>query len=265
MKKKWTVEELEQIEKLIVIPGKGRHPEDIVADYCHWIQQGFDLTVEAIAFYLRCNYSFAHKHFTPHLRRVAINDPARNMLLTFGGDYQHLFTKRRLYSRQDFEKYILEQAQIVISREAYRLSDLSERSLADLDKWAKERKTTPRRLFANMAIGTAPPKKELEPVRYEQLTELPDQLLSMKDLVEKKFRYSSLAYRHIDRYAISKIKIGNLVRYDASDFEEDDDETIVFTLPTSIPKSEILASIERRLLIGDVVVTHHYLLKQIRL
>jgi hypothetical protein len=265
LKKRWTLDDLKKIEKLIIIDGQNRNPEEIADDYREYMREGYNLCTEEIANYLRCNYQTAHRKFTSSLRQIGITERARNILFSSeinGEELTPLFTKRRLYNRADFEEYLLGQAYWVITRDAYRFSDLSEDILERLKYWAEKKELSPEAMFLNLAICTDPSHVSNESSRQEQMVELPQKIVSMRDLLNK-FKYSATAYRYIERYAISKIQIGNLIRYNDEDFKERDD-SVVFTLPIAIPKENFLAKLGRRLIEEDVRFSMVYLDKEIR-
>ncbi|WP_028778746.1 hypothetical protein [Shimazuella kribbensis] len=265
MKKRWTLDDLKKIDKLIIIDGQDRNPEEIADDYREYMREGYNLSTEEIADYLRCNYQTAHRKFTSTLRRIGITERARNILFTSEIDDEDLvplFTKRRLYNRADFEEFLLDQAHWVITRDAYRFSDLSEDVLERLEYWAEKKELSSEAMFLNLAICTDPSHVRDESSRQVQIMEVPQKIVSMRDLLNK-FGYSATAYRYIERYAIPKIKIGNLVRYNDEDFKERDD-SVIFTLPVSIPKEKFLAKLGRRLMKEDIRFTIVYLDNEIR-
>lgn len=264
-KKKWTLDDLKNIEKLIIIDGKNRHPNDIAGEYHTHMREGYNLCIEEIAEYLRCDYQTAFRKFTNPLRRIGITEIARNILFTSeidGGELTPLFTKRRLYNRHDFKEYLLEEAHRIITRAAYRFSDLSRDTHDRLRYWADKKDMSLEDLFIGLAVCTDPSQDREEPFRLEKMKDLPNTILSMKDLLNR-FRYNTIAYRHIERYAIPKIQIGNLVRYNNEDFKEVDD-SVIFTLPVSISKEEFIAKIERKLNEEELGFTMLYLKEEIR-
>ena len=180
MKKRWTLDDLKKIDKLIIIDGQNRNPEEIADEYREYMREGYNLCTEEIADYLRCNYQTAHRKFTSTLRRIGITERARNILFNSeinGEDLTPLFTKRRLYNRADFEEYLLDQAHWVITRDAYRFSDLSEDFLERLEYWAEKKELSPEAMFLNLAICTDPSHIRNESSQQEQMKEFPQMIV----------------------------------------------------------------------------------------
>lgn len=234
-------------EKRVSVSGRSR--EDIADQYINLMSEGFDLTISEMEAYLRCSYGYAQKNIAPHIQYINVNNLARTALFDWHREqdkYRHLFTKRLLFLRKDFERYILDKAKLVINSERYYFSDLSQ----DAQQRLMSKTKTKNKNEARKALATLVKKHvgDISDIRdksiVQQLSKIPDELYSLKDLVQEKFRYNIDAYRFIDKYGIPKIQLGSLIRYRIEDIKDVDD--IAFTLPlsTEVDKKALLSYIE---------------------
>lgn len=123
----------------IKIAGKGLSLEDIASVYLDLIETDFDMTISEMADYLSCSYDYIQKNIAPVISHIYINSVAKKALQLHESDsgQDHLFTKRKLFSRSSFEKYILENASVSVSKSRYYFDDLSSSARGTLHQLAK--------------------------------------------------------------------------------------------------------------------------------
>ncbi|MBH8609117.1 hypothetical protein [Thermoactinomyces sp. CICC 10521] len=236
----------DQESKVVLIEGQGRALVDIVGEYISYIASGFDLTMNEIAEYLGCSYNFVQRHVQGKVRHIQINEVARMGLFEFEGDseYRPLFTKRRLFDRNDFfRRFIPQEATISKPGERFFLEDLSPIARQKLMEKAHFSESEAVKIFQSM-VKDAPKrtrgKRNPEPLGYT-----PKELLSLRDIVETKmFNYNMESYRYIAKNAIPKIKLYSLVRYDRQDVERQP----AAILPLGVSKKSVLNWIENQLM-----------------
>lgn len=240
----------------VKINGEGQTLESIADLYLGLIEEDFNMTIDEMADYFSCSYDYAQKNIAPYIHHIYINFVAKKALNKHGDTSKHidLFTKRKLFSRIDFQQFVLEESVLLCDRERYYLSELSAAAREKLEGIVKiqEKETTVSKGFEDIALQQAKKlysEAELKSKVNKKLaiSELPVKLYSLKELVEGieelniKFRYKVLVYRHLESQGIPKIKIQSLIRYRREDLEK----TAVFSLPLVVDKDEILLSVER--------------------
>jgi hypothetical protein len=223
---------------------------DVADQYIQHIRQGFDLTMSDIADYLKVNYDTAQKTIAPHIKHIVINQKGRFALFKYESDseYRHLFTKRKLFLREDFNRYILENAEIVHKMERYDWSDFSELVQEKVKLLAKDHDEALHimRKLANDAPLIYQPYTE----KVEPLQEVPDELLGIHDLIGRYSANKRIVYKRIQQHAIPRIRIGSFIRYRKSDLKERNLPPI-FVRPAEIKKQPIIKYIEQRVLQGE--------------
>ncbi|AAS45087.1 MULTISPECIES: MerR family transcriptional regulator [Bacteria] len=245
-------------EFLIKIPGKGLSLEEIASSYLELIEDDFNITIEEMADYLSCSYDYVQRNIAPCIYHVYINSVANKALFTHceGSKYVELFTKRKLFSRSEFQQFLLKESVLLVDRQRYYLDELSIASREKMMRLAKkqEQKTTTTKMFETIALQQTSllySKTDLMNKVVEEfpVSELPMGLYSLKDLLDGiddlnlKFRYKVSVYRYLEKQGIPKVKIQSLIRYRREDLEN----TAVYSLPLIVDKKEILASIEKML------------------
>ncbi|KXH80296.1 MULTISPECIES: hypothetical protein [Bacillus] len=243
-------------EFLISIPGKGLSLEEIAFSYLELIEDDFNMTIDEMAVYLCCSYDYVQRNIAPYIYHVYINSVANKALFTHGeqSKYIDLFTKRKLFSRNGFQQFILKESVLLVDRERYYLNELNTEARKKLGELARnqEKETTTSKMFETIALqqtNTLYSKTELmnKVVKEFVVSEFPIKLYSLKDLLDGiedlniKFRYKVMVYRYLKQQGVPKIKVQSLIRYRREDLEN----TAVFSLPLVVDKKEMLSSIEK--------------------
>ncbi|MGT4649914.1 hypothetical protein [Bacillus cereus] len=243
-------------EFLISIPGKGLSLEEIAFSYLELIEDDFNMTIDEMAVYLCCSYDYVQRNIAPYIYHVYINSVANKALFTHceQSKYIDLFTKRKLFSRNGFQQFILKESILLVDRERYYLNELSTEARKKLGELARnqEKETTTSKMFETIALqqtNTLYSKTELmnKVVKEFVVSEFPIKLYSLKDLLDGiedlniKFRYKVMVYRYLKQQGVPKIKVQSLIRYRREDLEN----TAVFSLPLVVDKKEMLSSIEK--------------------
>ncbi|WP_257128364.1 hypothetical protein [Bacillus wiedmannii] len=231
--------------------------EEIASSYLELIEDDFNITIEEMADYLSCSYDYVQRNIAPCIYHVYINSVANKALFTHCEDskYVELFTKRKLFSRSEFQQFLLKESVLLVDRQRYYLDELSIASREKLMGLAKkqEQKTTTK-MFETIALQQTSllySKTDLmnKVVKEFPVSELPMKLYSLKDLLDGiddlnlKFRYKVSVYRYLEKQGIPKMKIQSLIRYRREDLEN----TAVYSLPLLVDKKEVLTSIEKML------------------
>ncbi len=242
-------------EFLVRIPGKGLPLEEIAFSYLIRIEDDFNMTIGEMANYLSCSYDYVQKNIAPYIRHVYINAVANRALVKYGGKskYTHLFTKRKLFSRNDFQDFLLKESVLLVDRNKYCVSELSEAASKKLKIIAEnqEKKTTTIEAFQKIAtkkVKDLYSKIELQDkkVKTVVVSEMPVKLYSLKDFLEGikdlnlQFRYKATVYQYLQAKGIPKIKVQSLVRYRREDLEENVD----IAFPLIVDKERLLSAIE---------------------
>lgn len=243
-------------EFLISVPGKGLSLEEIAFSYLELIEDDFNMTIDEMAVYLCCSYDYVQRNIAPYIYHVYINSVANKALFTHGeqSKYIDLFTKRKLFSRNGFQQFILKESILLVDRERYYLNELSTEARKKLRELARnqEKETTTSKMFETIALQQTSllySKTDLmnKVVKEFPVSELPMKLYSLKDLLDGmddlnlKFRYKALVYRYLEKQGIPKMKIQSLIRYRREDLEN----IAVFSLSLLVEKKEMLSSIEK--------------------
>ncbi|MGA4466000.1 hypothetical protein ACPA2L_25680 [Bacillus bombysepticus] len=249
-----------EIEFLVKINENGESLEGITSLYLRLIEEYFNMTIDEMANYLSCSYDYVQKNIAPYIHHVYINSVANKALVTYGEDSEHreLFTKRKLFSRTGFQRFLLEESVLLGDRERYYLNELSSTAREKLSGMAEnqEKETTITKLFETIALQQANilySKTQLmnKAIKEFPLSNFPVKLYSLKDLLDGiedlniKFRYKVLVYRYLKQQGIPRIKVQSLIRYRREDFED----IAVFSLPLAVDKKRIISNIEKSLLI----------------
>ncbi|WP_157418900.1 helix-turn-helix domain-containing protein [Bacillus cereus] len=243
-------------EFLVKINGEGQTLESIAALYLGLIEEGFNMTIDEMADYLSCSYDYVQKNIAPYVHHIYINPVASKALVTHAEEREHigLFTKRKLFSRQGFEEFILNESILLRDRERYYLNELSFVAIERLVEMSKnqEKNSTTSKMYETIALQQVKSlysEAELKDkvVREFMVGEFPVKLYSLKDLLDGiedlniSFRYKVMVYRYLKQQGIPKMKIQSLIRYRREDLES----IAVFSLPLVVDKKKILSWVEK--------------------
>ncbi|MCR6856615.1 hypothetical protein P5G86_24095 [Paenibacillus jamilae] len=243
-------------EFLVKINGNGESLEGIASLYLRLIEEDFNMTIDEMANYLSCSYDYVQKNIAPYIHHVYINSVANKALVTYEEDSEHreLFTKRKLFSRTGFQRFLLGESVLLGNRERYYLNELSSIAREKLSRMAEnqEQETTITKLFETIVLQQANilySKTQLmnKVVKEFPLSKLPVKLYSLKDLLDGiedlniKFRYKVLVYRYLKQQGIPRIKMQSLIRYRREDLED----TAVFSLPLVVDKERLISNVEK--------------------
>lgn len=211
---------------------------------------GYNLTIDEMSDYLRCTYNYVQSQITPKLSYIVINSVARNLLSRAVRDdlleYSTLYSKRRLYKRYDFAKYIYS-AQVIKKYHRIYMTDLSDDAQKFL-KMLQEKRPEKSvggwfRVLAKRSHDAAVDAEQVYTLQY-----FPQTLLSLQDIkVVLNLNYDVQAYRYLDKIAAPKIKIGSLIRYDQADLTK---TPPLYALPCNCDKQEFLKDIEERIFVA---------------
>jgi hypothetical protein len=184
---------MKKYEQNIKIEGKTW--DEIAFNYLGYFREGWTVTIDELAEYLRCNYTYITKNVARELPHIYINRAANKALYRYFKDEQGasaydnffpLITKKYLFHPDEVEKYFL-QHMILVKEEL-----------------VKDEKT----------------KKEIKIVTKSIPDEFPKHLLSAKDLIDGGiFDYDIQLRRFTLNHGISKVLYKNLVRYRQEDFK----------------------------------------------
>lgn len=241
---------------LIKIEGKGLTLEEIADSYYELIDSDFNMTINDMANYLRCSYDYIQKNIAPYVHHLYINSVANKALVQNYNDseYFNLFTKRKLFSRMDFQDFILRESVLLLTKERYYIDDLDEDTREVLSGLVEksDEKTNVSRLFETIvkqqvAKLYSPNELNSSLVRERKLDVESKQLYSLKDLLagiegwDLHFNYKVEVFRYLEKQGIPKLKFQTLIRYRIEDLED----KAVFSLPLVVDKKEILSHIEK--------------------
>lgn len=174
-------------DKIKMLDGKNKTWQDIACLYLSHFKEGYTLTLDDLASYLRCGYHYIQRNVSWEIPHIYINSAANKSLYRFftneefgyveeeEEEYFCLITKKFLFHQKDVDHYLLNELKL-ITRDG----------------------------------------------EVENLKELP-KLVSLKDLTNEDgeffcFSYDSLVYRYIKSNDIPRIKFKNLIRYRWDDF-----------------------------------------------
>lgn len=258
----------ESLETLIHIEGKNKNLEEIADLYIKKMEEGFDLTLEEMADYLKCSYRYTLK-FQEHIRHIVIDQHvARKALVihkkntVYEEKFGHLFTNRKLFYRPDFERYVLDRAELVTTYRKYKMSDFDPeviQHLSDnLEKMPPERFINGMLSIAHRKVVSSEPEEKVE-----TLGSLPDDLYSVTSLMNHGFltnpeepqslitwTHDRYIYHFLRDFGIKKVRIGNLIRYRREDLSrgltDSAEKRIVGTAPWACKKADVVKFVERQ-------------------
>lgn len=239
---------------LIKIEGKGLTLEEIADSYYELIDSDFNMTINDMANYLSCSYDYIQKNIAPYVHHLYINSVANKALVQNynESEYFNLFTKRKLFSRMDFQDFILRESVLLLTKERYYIDDLSEDARETLTGLVEksDEKTNVSRLFESIVKKLySPTEFNSSLVRECKLDAISKQLYSLKDLLagidawDLHFNYKVEVFRYLEKQGIPKLKFQTLIRYRIEDLED----TALFSLPLGVDKKEMLSNIEKYL------------------
>lgn len=209
-------------------------------------------------FYLSCSYDYVQKNIAPYIHHLYINVVAKRALDEHDtkGKHKHLFTKRKLFSRRGFQEFLLKESVLLVDRNKYHVSELSESASKKLRVIAKnqEKKTTTIETFQEIAtkkVNDLYLKIQLQNkcVKNVVVSEMPVKLYSLKDFLEGikdlnlQFSYKVTVYKYLQAKGIPKIKVQSLVRYRREDLEENVDGAF----PLGVDKVKLISVIEEEI------------------
>lgn len=197
----------------------------------------FNLTTNDIMDYLRVTTGYVQKDVVKHLRKIPITGQVRRGLRLYYQKHRLniLFSKRRLYSRTDFQNYLLERAYEEKSYHRLYHNDFSPEFLERVAKIAgikrktnfvfekdkekafeeyKRKLSIPLSKLTEMVLPKLEPQQE--PLSTEhKLEKMPEELMSMQDIIKSfEFAHVPQGYKLVEERKVPKIHIDNLVRYD---------------------------------------------------
>ncbi|MDK7667361.1 MULTISPECIES: hypothetical protein [Cytobacillus] len=219
---------------LIKIEGQGRTKEDICLSYLEFINSGFSLTIEEIASYLRCTYQYVLDKIVPEVPHIRITEVSKLMLFKYAIEHDldeeisSLFVKRILFHRGEFQRYVCNSAESVISFKRFYERDFEaevvlqmKQKLAILNQKSTGKSITFEKYMQRVMDSFMWRHFKNEPITKPKIDIFPPQLFSQRDLmnifgVNHKVEF----YRHLDTLGINKVKLNNLVRYRVDEVEE---------------------------------------------
>lgn len=220
-------------ENLVRIEGKGMSATTIMNTYLQYIEEeGFTLTVEEIANYLRVSYQYVTETVLPSVLHIRINESARSIIMkelnrnNEESEYYSLFMKRVLFQQESFQTYLTEQAQHEVIYKKFYRQDFDEQLLSRLGKQLetynqKMKKPISLSFLLQQVMDSFIPKHFIVEPTYQPLRSFPAHLLSQRDIMETYgLPYKVSFYRYLEKKGINKVKIGNLVRYLPTELEE---------------------------------------------
>jgi hypothetical protein len=188
-------QKMKKYEHSIKIEGKTW--DEIAYNYLGYFSEGWTLTIDDLAGYLRCHYNYILHNVSQNVPHIYINRAANKALYRYfqdplGGsvyeghdEFFPLITKKYLFHPDTVEEYFLKNMTLVT------------------EKLVKDKKT----------------KKEIKKITKSKLEEFPPQLLSAKDFIENGiFDYDVQLRRFVLNHGVPKVIYKNLVRYRREDF-----------------------------------------------
>jgi hypothetical protein len=208
----------------IKLDGTGNTITDIIDSYIKYINEGYNLTVEEICNYLQCSSTYFLNNYRDSIKHIRITVMVRDAffqllraeMISLTEDTERLikmFLKRILYNREDFNRFIKENCLVEHKYKRYSLDDFE-----IYPKNFEDRRRVIELLnFISYDLYFECKEPVIEPLDY-----IPSELHSLKNLKEYlDIKYDVEFYRMIQQQGINKIKLGNLVRYDITDFDSE--------------------------------------------
>lgn len=223
-------------DNTVTVEGIGRDLGDISTDYLQLMELDFNLSTNNIVDYLRVTTGYVQKDVVKYLRKIPITGQVRRGLRLYYQKHRltFLFSKRRLYSRTDFQNYLLERANEEKTYHRLYYNDFSPDFLERVAKIAgikrktnfvfkKDEEESFEEYKRNLSIPLSKLTEMVQPkLRLQQesvntehkLEKMPDQLMSMQDIIKYfEFDHVPQGYKLVEERRVPKIYIDNLVRY----------------------------------------------------
>lgn len=215
---------------LIRIEGKGLTADEICSLYIMRFKNGFDLTVEEIADYLRCTYQYVLKNITSQVPHIRITEDVKILLLKREDDeFRHFYYKRILFDRKAFQDFIIKNATYIRTYKRFYQSDFSAATIKEIKikledynrRNTKLKDVSFERLIKDV-LNSFMTKYFVNDPCLQQLDRFP-KLQNQNDIMDSKgLQYKVSFYRYVESVGLNKIKLGNLVRYDVEEVNEKD-------------------------------------------
>ncbi|MEH6908929.1 hypothetical protein [Neobacillus drentensis] len=216
---------------LILVNGIGKNKEEICKAYIELFQSGYTLTAEKIADYLRCSYQHVIETIVPKVKHIRITEMAKMLLLKHfeGEEYASLFYKRILFHENDFKRYIMKNAENIISYKKFFERDFEPVVIEQIKAklLVSNAKTTGKHLtlesYMQRVLNSFLWRNfKNEPIIIKTLEDSPTTLYSQRDLMEIfRVNFKAEFYRKLESLGINKMKLGNMVRYRKEEVEEE--------------------------------------------
>lgn len=234
---------------LIRIESKSR--KDICSEYLHYIENGYRLTIDDAATYLNCTGPYVINTIVPEVKHIRITRLSKMILMKYAKDNgieekrARLFTKRILFSEDNFKEHIRNSIELVISYKKFSENDFEPGFIDEIKKRIargneKGKKLT---LQSHMTRITDILKKkyftdENGVVRFENQQEnlhinsFPVKLYTQKEIMnEYGIKYKVDFYRQVElKLGFRRLKYGNLVRFE----KVKEDKKYIFQMYLSI-------------------------------
>ncbi|MEG0296834.1 MAG: hypothetical protein RR620_08940 [Clostridium sp.] len=192
-------------ENLLKVNGEKKSREAIGQKYIDLIEDDYNVTVDEICDYLRVSKPYFNRYKTD-IKHISISTTVRTMCIpaALQGEEFPLITKRILYSRSDFERFILENVVI----ESYSVKVPKEIALKykefDVEIFEKVMK------YADW-LGILD-SKNLRMVSSRMVSQI--KLADYKDImISRDYKHTTNAYEFIKSRKLSRYIFFNSVRY----------------------------------------------------
>ncbi|MEK3993031.1 hypothetical protein [Robertmurraya sp. FSL R5-0851] len=219
---------------LIRFEGEGRKQIEISRAYIELIEKGYSLAVEEVSSYLRCSYQYVIKKIVPEVPHIRITEVSKLMLMRYATNHIidetmiPLFNKRILFNRFEFEQYICNKAEKVITYKRFYEKDFDPAAVLEIKEklltlnHAKKAQPVSFRNHMQRVMDSFIWKDFENNTRVIPIDSFPLSLKSQRDLVsEWGLKYKVNFYRRIETQGINKVRIGNLIRFDKQMVEEE--------------------------------------------
>ncbi|MDQ0255534.1 hypothetical protein J2S74_002916 [Evansella vedderi] len=212
--------------KLLKVEGKGKTRDFILGHYIELIEHsGYNLTIDEISNYLRCSYNWVAENMMNEIWHIRVNSRVGEMAvkeLDSDNPTRDFFYKRVLFNRDDFYRYMKENAWYIQSSKCFLISDFAKYEWSELIKELEEHKNFNEvsKLMQRAVEALIPRYFTNKPIK-KKLKTIPEKLWSQKDFFENgSFQYKPQFYRFVETRGLGKIILGNFVRYDQKELEE---------------------------------------------
>ena len=132
--------------KLLFIPHEGTvklliQEVDICQKYIEPVEDGYTLTVDEVASYLRCTYQHVIDKLVPEISHIRITETSKMLLLKYVkvydlddilGNISSLFYKRILFHQGDFQEFICKNPIPIISYKRLYMDDFDPKIMEEI-------------------------------------------------------------------------------------------------------------------------------------